>query len=87
MKHMLEKYRSTSEEMYQKLSMIDKEHLEDDFDYFKTIADFKNISGSFFLDLDFLSDCMAVSNCYALSRSMNLSQEIRNDLDLYFNFH
>ena len=37
-----------------------------------------------FLDLDFLSDCMAVSNCYVLSRSMNLSQEIRNDLDLYF---
>jgi len=40
--------------------------------YFKTISDFKNISASLFLDLDFLSDCMAVSNCYVLSKSENL---------------
>jgi len=43
----------------------------------------KQITKSLFLDLDFLSDWMTISNCYALSRSMNLNQEIRNDLNFY----
>ena len=54
------------------------------FDYFKSFNDLKQISGSFTLDLDLLSDSMAVQSCYVLSQSTNLSQKIRDDLSLYY---
>ena len=84
MKYMFEKYKDNSEELYKQLDDVNQKHRNYEFDYFKSIVDFKCIGSSFSLDLDLLSDSMAVCNCYVLSRSTNLSQEIRDDLNLYF---
>ena len=83
-KHMFERQKTTSAIMYSQLNKINERQIEYEFDYFKSFNDFRQILVSIRLDLDLLSDSMAVQSCYVLSKSMNLGQEVRDDLSFYY---
>ena len=83
MKYLLEKLKSNNNKTrYEQVNDLENKQYE--FNCLKGLSDLKQSLGCFGVDLDLLSDSMAVQTCYVLSRSMNLEQNIRDDLELYY---